>query len=78
MTKADIEAAVASGPGEADMVVDWDDATGELPKPKAILNMRIDRDGLEYFSKTGKGYQTLINAVLRSYAKRKDQHYNHD
>jgi uncharacterized protein (DUF4415 family) len=78
MTKADIEAAVASDPDEADMVMDWDNATAELPKSKAVLNMRIDRDVLEYFRKTGKGYQTLINAVLRSYVKRKDQHHNHD
>jgi len=78
MTKADIEAAVASDPDEADTVMDWDNATAELPKPKAILNMRIDRNVLEYFRKTGKGYQTLINAVLRSYVKRKDQHHNHD
>ncbi len=27
---------------------------------------------------TGKGYQTLINAVLRSYVKRKEQRRNHD
>ncbi|HIJ69108.1 MAG TPA: BrnA antitoxin family protein [Deltaproteobacteria bacterium] len=40
--------------------------------------LRIDRDVLEYFRKTGKGYQTMINAVLRSYVKRKDQHHNHD
>ena len=78
MTKADIEAAVASDPDEADMVMDWDSATTELPKPKAVLNMRIDRDVLEYFRKTGKGYQTLINAVLRSYVKRKDRRHNHD
>ena len=42
-------------------------ATTEMPKPKADLHMRIDRDILEYFRKSGKGYQTRINAVLRSY-----------
>ena len=78
MTKADIEAAVASDPDEADTVMDWDNATAELPKPKAILNMRIDRNVLEYFRKTGKGYQTLINAILKSYVKQKDRHHNHD
>ena len=78
MTEVELEAAVASDPDEADMVMDWDSATAELPKPKAVLNMRIDQDVLEYFRKTGKGYQTLINAVLRSYVKRKDQHRNHD
>ena len=60
------------------MIMDWDNATVELPRPKVVLNMRIDKDVLEYFRNTGKGYQTLINAVLRSYVKQKEQHRNHD
>jgi uncharacterized protein (DUF4415 family) len=78
MTKADMEQAVASDLDEADMIMDWDNATVELPRPKVVLNMRIDEDVLEYFRNTGKGYQTLINAVLRSYVKRKEQRRNHD
>jgi uncharacterized protein (DUF4415 family) len=31
--------------------------------------MRIDRDVLEFFRRQGKGYQTKINAVLRSYVE---------
>jgi uncharacterized protein (DUF4415 family) len=31
--------------------------------------MRIDRDVLEFFHRQGKGYQTKINAVLRSYVE---------
>ena len=72
MTKAEVEARVASDPDEADMVMDWDNTTVETPQPKAVLNMRIDKDVLEYFRKKGKGYQTLINAVLRSYVKQKE------
>jgi len=56
------------------MVIDWDSATVAMPQPKAVLNMRIDRDVLEYFRKMGKGYQTRINAVLRSYMDRM-RHY---
>lgn len=74
MTKAEIEERIASDPDEADMVMDWDNATVETPQPKAVLNIRIDRDVLEYFRKKGKGYQTLINAVLRSYVKQKESH----
>ena len=72
MTEAEIEARIASDPDEVDMVMDWDKATPEMPQPKAVLNIRIDRDVLEYFRKKGKGYQTLINAVLRSYVKQKE------
>ncbi len=38
-----------------------------MPQPKAVLNMRIDRDVLDFFRKTGRGYQTRINAVLRAF-----------
>lgn len=42
-------------------------AGGALPQLKAVLNMRVDYEVLEYFRNQGKGYQTIINAVLRSY-----------
>ena len=32
-----------------------------------MLNIRVDRDVLDYFRKTRRGYQTRINAVLRAY-----------
>jgi uncharacterized protein (DUF4415 family) len=67
MTNAQIEAAIADDPDEAGMIMDWENATVELPQPKAVLNMRIDKDLLEYFRKSGKGYQSRINAILRSY-----------
>jgi uncharacterized protein (DUF4415 family) len=69
-TSNEIEAQVASDPDEAGMVVDWGRATVEMPVPKAVLNMRVDRDVLDFFRKQGKGYQTRINAVLRSYVAR--------
>ncbi|HEX3881455.1 MAG TPA: BrnA antitoxin family protein [Stellaceae bacterium] len=67
LTDEEIEAQVAADPDEAGMVYDWDTVVVDLPKPKADLHMRVDRDVLEYFRNTGKGYQTRINAVLRSY-----------
>ena len=71
MTDAEVEASIASDPDEAGMVIDWDSATVEMPQPKAVLNMRVDRDVLDYFRKMGRGYQTRINAVLRSYVERR-------
>ena len=41
-----------------------------MPQPKVVLNMRVDRDVLDYFRRTGRGYQARINAVLRSYVER--------
>jgi len=69
MTEAEIEAAIADDPDEAGMTIDWSQASVELPQPKATLNMRIDRDVLEFFRRQGNGYQTKINAVLRSYVE---------
>ncbi|MBI3274674.1 MAG: BrnA antitoxin family protein [Methylocystis sp.] len=74
MTDAEIEAAIASDPDEAGMVLDWSQTSAELPQPKAVLNMRIDRDVLDFFRRQGKGYQTKINAVLRSYVEQMLEH----
>ena len=52
--------------------MDWDNATIELPQPKAVLNMRVDKEVLDFFRKSGKGYQSRTNAVLRSYVEREE------
>ena len=67
---AEIEAQAAADPGEADLDIDWRTVSVELPKPKAAVHMRIDRDVLDFFRSTGKGYQTRINAVLKSYVEK--------
>jgi uncharacterized protein (DUF4415 family) len=42
------------------------------PGRKKQVTLRLDPDVLSFFRKQGKGYQTTINAVLRSYvAERK-------
>jgi uncharacterized protein (DUF4415 family) len=73
MTDAEIEAGIAADPDDAGLAVDWSQASVELPKPKAVLNMRIDSDVLEYFRRQGRGYQTKINAVLRAYVEQMGQ-----
>jgi uncharacterized protein (DUF4415 family) len=70
LTNDEIEAQIAADPDETGMVIDWDHASIEMPQPKAVLNMRVDRDVLDYFRQIGRGYQTRINAVLRSYVER--------
>ncbi len=70
MTDEQLAASIEADPDEAGMVMDWDSVTVEMPQPKADLHMRVDRDVLDFFRKAGKGYQTRINAVLRSYVSR--------
>ena len=37
------------------------------PRTKQQVTLRIDSDILEWFRNKGKGYQTMINNVLRAY-----------
>lgn len=67
MTREEINADAERELAEEGMVIDWASAMPGLPEPKATLNMRIDRDVLEFFRQGGRGYQTRINAVLRAY-----------
>jgi uncharacterized protein (DUF4415 family) len=69
MTAADVEAAIAGDSGEAGLVVDWSIVSVEPPPPKAVLNMRVDAEILDFFRNQGKGYQSKINAVLRAYVE---------
>ncbi len=48
---------------------DWSRAQMTMPRPKQAVSVRLDADVLEFFKAGGKGYQTRINMVLRSYMK---------
>ena len=37
------------------------------PGTKKQITLRLDPDVLDFFKKQGKGYQTVINSVLRQY-----------
>ena len=47
----------------------WKTAKVVMPQPKETMTIRIDADVLEWFRKQGRGYQTRINAILRSYMR---------
>jgi uncharacterized protein (DUF4415 family) len=51
----------------------WDNATVRMPQSKQQITLRLDPDVIRWFKRTGKGYQSRMGAVLRSYvqAKRK-------
>jgi len=68
LTDADITKAIASDPDTFDTGADfWKHAKLVLPEKKATITMTIDRDVLAFFKHGGRGYQTRINAVLRSF-----------
>ena len=45
----------------------WETAKLVQPMTKQAISLRVDRDVLDWFKSQGKGYQSLMNAVLRSY-----------
>ena len=45
----------------------WKKAVLRLPQKKESLTIRLDHDVVAWFRRTGRGYQTKMNAVLRSY-----------
>ncbi len=40
-----------------------------LPKPKVVVTLRVDADVMEWFRNKGKGYQTMMNAVLKGWVE---------
>lgn len=61
-TRADAPAGPELGPDF------WKQARVVYPEgPKRQLTVRLDADMVDWFKKQGRGYQTRMNAVLRSF-----------
>jgi uncharacterized protein (DUF4415 family) len=58
-----IEGDPAARPTDANF---WKEAKVVLPQPKQTVTIRLDADLLDWLRRE-KGYQTRINAVLRTY-----------
>ena len=52
-------------PEEGDF--DWSRSQVTMPRPQQAISVRLDADVIDFFRAEGQGYQTRINAVLRSY-----------
>lgn len=51
----------------------WKKAKLVEPQTKQAISLRLDSDILEWFKQQGKGYQSLINAVLKTYVQAKEK-----
>lgn len=40
-----------------------------MPQNKESITLRLDKQVLDYFKAQGKGYQTRINALLKTYVE---------
>ncbi len=69
MSDAELHAAIEADPDEhpTDEAF-WKDAKVVLPRRKEVVTIRLDADLLEWLRRK-PGYQTRINAILRSYMK---------
>ena len=45
----------------------WDKARVQYPESKKAVSLRLDSDMLSWYKEQGKGYQSLMNSVLRSF-----------
>lgn len=74
MSDAEVERRAAADP-DAGVIPPgfWDNAKVLLPENKQQITLRLDPEVIRFFKRTGKGYQSRMGAVLRSYveAKRK-------
>jgi uncharacterized protein (DUF4415 family) len=68
MTEAELEERIASDPDWSEVPRDWYlKAEAAMPMRKKLVSVRLDADVLEWFRNQGAGYQTRMNAVLRSF-----------
>ena len=69
MTGKRLEASIRADVDEVQAEPDWTKAIMGIPAPKDHINIRIDHDVLEWFRANGRGYQTLMNNVLRAFVQ---------
>lgn len=73
VTGAKLEASIRADVDDIHAEPDWTQAVLGVPAPKDHINIRIDHDVLQWFRSNGKGYQTLMNNVLRAFVQTRQQ-----
>ena len=69
MTGKNLEASIRADVDDVRGETDWTKAIMGVPAPKDHINIRVDHDVLEWFRASGRGYQTLMNNVLRAFVQ---------
>jgi len=57
----------SDSPDRGDDEAFWAQAVVWPPTKKQLLSLRVDDDVVQWFRRQGRGYQTRINQVLRTY-----------
>ncbi|MDP9379331.1 MAG: BrnA antitoxin family protein [Chloroflexota bacterium] len=66
LTEEELEASIDH---DEEGEIDWSTVQVGIPGPKQQLTVRFDPDVVEWFKGQGAGYQTRMNAVLRSFVE---------
>jgi uncharacterized protein (DUF4415 family) len=70
LTEEDLDAAARSDPdAQPTDKAFWEDAVPVVPEEKEQISICVDKDVLQFFRAQGKGYQSRMNAVLRTYVQ---------
>ena len=76
-TGSKLEASIRADVDDIQGEPDWTQAIVGIPARKEHINIRIDHDVSQWFRSNGKGYQTLMNNVLRAFVQaRQTAHRN--
>ena len=71
MSDAEAKRRAAADPDAGIIPPGWDNAKVLLPENKQQITLRLDPEVIRFFKRTGKGYQSRMSAVLRSYVEAK-------
>jgi len=73
MTGPRLETSIRAGVDDIHAEPDWTQTIVGIPPRKDHINIRVDHDVLQWFRANGKGYQTLMNNVLRAFVQTRQQ-----
>src|SRR5258708_24379021 len=68
-TGARLEASIRADVDDGQSEPDWTQSVMDIPAPKDHINIRIDHDVLGWVKRNDRGYQTLMNNVLRAFSQ---------
>jgi uncharacterized protein (DUF4415 family) len=63
----ELDEIIASDEDECGFAPDWTKAELVLPESKLSVNLRLDRDIVEFFKGQGRGHISRMQAVLKAY-----------
>lgn len=74
MTDNKLDQIIAADDDESGFSPDWTKAKLVLPESKLSVNLRLDREIVDFFKEQGRGHISRMQAVLKAYV---DAHHTH-